>query len=458
MANILLTTHWTDGDVIPFVRIGTILKQRGHKVTLFTHCHYEQIARDAHLDFVAWDTPERYNDMIFDMANYADTLAGSVEIQSFREKYEGIDIRLSEYAKIAERCGPEDTVIVAKNRSGIAALLGAEKFKHPIIYIYMNPYEMESILIFHDLFREELRKEANDLRSLLGLMPVDSWISWQCSPKVQLALWPKWFYNGSNEWLGTVDLVGFPVVSSEMLSQNTLSDDLQAIFDEDPSPLLITGGTSMQIKPEFYSSAISACEILGKKTILVTRYKEFVPDCLPPNITWFNYIHLDEIMSRIGAIIHHGGIGTVSSATYAATPQMILAYNVDRPMNGMIIKSLGIGEYLPPLRWDPKLIAEKITDLLQPEFKQKCLEFAQNLPQENALTTICEKIENIVGDSDFTISPSELPQESQNVTLSGSNLFSTQIIQEEKLGKLHELSSESREIMLKRIMKKNQNL
>lgn len=458
MANILLTTHWTDGDVIPFVRIGTILKQRGHKVTLFTHCHYEQIARDAHLDFVAWDTPERYNDMIFDMANYADTLAGSVEIQSFREKYEGIDIRLSEYAKIAERCGPEDTVIVAKNRSGIAALLAAEKFKHPIIYIYMNPYEMESILIFHDLFREELREEANDLRSRLGLMPVDSWISWQCSPKVQLALWPKWFYNGSNEWLGTVDLVGFPVVSSEMLSQNTLSDDLQAIFDEDPSPLLITGGTSMQIKPEFYSSAISACEILGKKTILVTRYKEFVPDCLPPNITWFNYIHLDEIMSRIGAIIHHGGIGTAMGATYAATPQMILAYNVDRPMNGMIIKSLGIGEYLPPLRWDPKLIAEKITDLLQPEFKQKCLEFAQNLPQENALTTICEKIENIVGDSDFTISPSELPQESQNVTLSGSNLFSTQIIQEEKLGKLHELSSESREIMLKRIMKKNQNL
>jgi len=43
MANILIATHWTGGDVYPFIRIGKALKRRGHDVTIFTHCIYKNI-------------------------------------------------------------------------------------------------------------------------------------------------------------------------------------------------------------------------------------------------------------------------------------------------------------------------------------------------------------------------------------------------------------------------------
>jgi len=32
MANIVITTHWTDGDVLPFIKIGSELRKRGHRV------------------------------------------------------------------------------------------------------------------------------------------------------------------------------------------------------------------------------------------------------------------------------------------------------------------------------------------------------------------------------------------------------------------------------------------
>jgi len=29
MANIVITTHWTDGDVLPFIKIGSELRKKG---------------------------------------------------------------------------------------------------------------------------------------------------------------------------------------------------------------------------------------------------------------------------------------------------------------------------------------------------------------------------------------------------------------------------------------------
>ena len=52
MGNVVIVTHWLDGDVIPFIRIGKELKKRKHDVTLITHCHFEDAARKAGIDFV----------------------------------------------------------------------------------------------------------------------------------------------------------------------------------------------------------------------------------------------------------------------------------------------------------------------------------------------------------------------------------------------------------------------
>ncbi len=408
MANIVISTHWTDGDVIPFIRIGKALKQRGHRVILLTHCYYEKAAYDAGLEFAPWDTEEEYQKLINDMGQYTDTAASAEEIHLFREKYESLDVRLKEFEKISKYCLEENTIILAKNRSSISAFMASEKFKCPIVLFFMNPYEIASMVNFYSLFKERLNMEVNKLRECVELPPINSWLAWQSSIKMQLALWPKWFTTQIPEWPSEIITTGFP---NEIVQDNgtrEIPKEILKILEEDPNPVLITGGTSKQIKPDFYMTAIEACKILKKRTIVVTRYKEFLPKELPRYISWFKHLPLDDVMPYMGVVIHHGGIGTVSGAIYASVPQLAMAYHVDRPLNASKVKSLGLGEYLPPLYWQPKLIADTLIKLMQPNYKVKCANFLKDIPCNNTLMKICDVVESMGKNTSYALSHGDI--------------------------------------------------
>jgi UDP:flavonoid glycosyltransferase YjiC (YdhE family) len=57
MAIVLLAIHWTGGDVFPFLHMEKTLKERGHNVILFTHCHYtgNAAALGTHAGGLLWD-------------------------------------------------------------------------------------------------------------------------------------------------------------------------------------------------------------------------------------------------------------------------------------------------------------------------------------------------------------------------------------------------------------------
>src|SRR5262249_54005366 len=56
--NILLNPMGSGGDVLPFIRLGTALKARGHDVTVISMGRYEPLARPAGLAFVEGISPE----------------------------------------------------------------------------------------------------------------------------------------------------------------------------------------------------------------------------------------------------------------------------------------------------------------------------------------------------------------------------------------------------------------
>lgn len=454
MSNVVISSHWTDGDIIPFIRIGEMLKKRGHKVTILTHCYYENMAKDAGLEFTAWDTPKQYQNLIRDMSKFNDNVAKSDDLFAFREKYESLDIRLSEFEKIKQFCKEKDTIILAKNRSSIAALMASEKFKCPIILFFMNPIEMESMLTFHHIYREMLKDESNELRKHAELPPISSWLAWQSSPKIQIALWPNWFSSETSEWPTKIETIGFPLKYNKNHSNNKIPVDIMQILKEDSTPILITGGTSKQLRSDFYKQAIKACEIIGKKTILVTRYEEFLPTVLPSNITWFKHIPLDDILPYMGAVIHHGGIGTVSGAIYASTPQLALACYVDRPFNARRVKNLGLGEYLPPSRWNPIEIAESLNKILEPDYKNKCLNFFNELPDDDALQEACKITESIVGKKEYAITYEQIIHSTRQSSCN-STLLKTDKVEpnNKKISLPQSLSPELREIILKNKLK-----
>jgi len=150
---------------------------------------------------------------------------------------------------VIAHCNTTDTVLVAKNRSSVAAYLAAEKLNIPLVCVFMAPSEMLSMVSYEMMLGKLLANELNLLRKELNLAPVKSWLAWQSSPKRQIALWPDWFAEPIEEWPAEVINVGFPLSYNERF--DNLPPDLMEDLLGDEPPVVITGGTSKTIRPEF---------------------------------------------------------------------------------------------------------------------------------------------------------------------------------------------------------------
>lgn len=446
MANIIITTHWTDGDVIPFIHIGKALVLREHKVTILTHSYYEELVREASLAFIPWETKEEYQIYLNDLNVNVLSAKDYHSIRAFREKHENSKIKLLEYEKIAGCITANDTVILAKNRSSLSAFLVAEKFNIPLACVFMNPFEIHGMLAFGHMFGDVLKKESNELRKMLGLPPIKSWLEWQSCANLHLALWPEWFSAGDNNWLKPMKAVGFPLPSKRLGIAN---ENERELANDDDKPVLISGGTGKMLRPEFYPLCAKACELSGKKTILLTRHEEMVPQILPPSIKWVKHIpDLSNVMCSMSAIIHHGGIGTLSGAALAGVPQLILGDYVDRPFNGARAKELNIAEYLPPALWSAKKIAALLEKISASSFRENCRTFARNIVgHTDPIEDVCDLLESMVGNDRYLLDIKLDILES----VSKNNHESQKIIVHDMLNKLTE---NQKRILLKNLQAK----
>ena len=396
MANIVITTHWLDGDVVPFCKIGRALKSRNHNVTLITHCYFENMAKQHGLDFEAWDTEEEFN-LLLKLMESGDADSEPERLRAVREQFESIPIRLREFEKVLKHCGKEGTVLVAKCVSSVAALMVAEKLGLPLATFYVLPTEPVSMRINGDLISEEFLLQLNELRNLVGLSPISSWISWQTSGMLNIGLWPEWFTSADDrkEWPTDISQIGFPLDKQDTSDTYQLPDSVKAIFEGEHPPIILTGGTTKLLHNKFYPMAVSACGLINRPAIVLNRYREMVPDNLPDNVLYYPYLPMQEILPKCAAIIHHGGIGTCAEALRNGTPQVILPYFMDRLFNGKQLKKIGVAECLPVVRWTPQNIRDSILKVLNDNTKVKCAEYREIVSQTDSLSTVCDMIESL---------------------------------------------------------------
>lgn len=422
MANVVIVTHWLDGDVVPYVRIGKELKRRGHNVTLVTHCHFASMAEKAGLEFRAWDTPEEFARLVDQMQqnksdNSFQSNNFSFSSNEFRQSTENNELRLKEYGIVEELSQSPDTVFLCKSRSSVAAYMVAEKHRLPLATVIGYPSEVASMLIYEDLEGNNDLPRLNKLRKAVALDPIDSWLQWESSAKMTLALWPEWYDHIDDQWPTKIEPVGFPLEQGKEAYQREIPADIASWLEKNPNPILITGGTTKLIDESFYTSSIEACGILGQPTVLLCQYEEFIPRKLPSNIVWYKYIPLDEIMPKFSVLIHHGGVGTVTGGLATGIPQLILPGYVDRPYNATLIKELGAGDYLLPGNWQPEKIADMVRSLQDKKVAEKCRKYILRMQSNHGISVAADRVEQLMRSDEYVYSinrnnkKAEKPQE-----------------------------------------------
>ena len=308
---IILVPMGSTGDVHPFIAIGTVLRRRGHDVTVITSAVFKPLTQQAGLQFVPVGTAEEFDLLRQDSKPWNSW-------RGFETVIKGIlRVTPSIYRSIQERYVPGNTIMAA---SGLAfgARIAQESLGVPLTTIHLQPAYFHSLyqspilhaslstinslprLAKHGLFRLShafadwfVGPETNRFRSQFGLPPARQFVnSWLHSPQRVIGLFPDWFGPPQPDWPPQTVLTGFPLYDKSEVQ--TVPHNVARFLDDGDPPIAFTPGSArlalgllrhpaqMRHSQRFLKASVEACQLLGRRGVLLTPYQDQVPRRLPP--------------------------------------------------------------------------------------------------------------------------------------------------------------------------------
>jgi UDP:flavonoid glycosyltransferase YjiC (YdhE family) len=411
--NMILVALGSHGDVHPFVGIGMELRRRGHRVQVIAYSHFEKLIADAGLELVSCGTAEEFKRLASDPRAWK-RFRGTQTVLSFV----GMLIRPI-YRLIAENYVPGQTVVAASSLA-LGARVAQDHLNIPTTSIHLQPtmlwsaidppfiqglftppwmpnwmkrmqYELGEFLVLDRILAPPL----NAFRRELGLGPVKRVFGhYAHSPQRVIGMFPDWFAPPAPDWPAQVRLTGFPLFDERGIT--ALPEGLVRFLDEGEPPIAFTPGSAMWQGERFFEESARACEMLGRRGLLLTRHPDHLPRQLPPGVKHVEYAPFSELLPRCAALVHHGGIGTSSQALTAGVPQLVVPHAHDQPDNAARLIRLGVARKLEVSKYRRARIARTLQELLQsPDTRRRCSEIAARFDGQTAIGDTCDLIESL---------------------------------------------------------------
>ena len=133
---------------------------------------------------------------------------------------------------------------------------------------------------------------------------------------------------------------------------------LLEFLEAGPPPVFIGFGSMAGRDQSKRSSAVlDALARAGQRGLIVTGWGGLsVPD--PPKSVYVaEFIPYDWLLPHVAAVVHHGGVGTLSAGLRAGKPTVVCPFVADQPFWGRRVESLGVG---PPPIPQRKLTADNL--------------------------------------------------------------------------------------------------
>jgi rhamnosyltransferase subunit B len=414
-AHWILATTGSAGDLFPFLRLGTLLKKRGHRVTLFAPALHAPMVAQAGLDFHPSEA---------DPAVLADPDLWHPR-RGFGVVWRAVRPGLAALWPLVHALPPGPVGIVAHPlavpdaelcralRPGVkvaAAYLAPSNI--PTVYdpLLMGPFAVPR-WVPHAVRRWLWRRVAahlidpvalpdvNAQRRAHGLAPVDSLLDFlRDAPDLSISLFPEWFGPRQPDWPQ-------PLCSGDFTLYDPAPDApfppaLHDFLAAGQAPLVVTHGTGNLQADAVFAAALSSVLQLGRRAIFLTPHREQVPATLPPDILWLAYLPLRTLLPRAAGLLHHGGIGTTAEALRAGVPQLILPLAFDQFDNGARVKRLGAGLVLRQGDLTSAALAAKLLQLLSSSsIRDRCAAISQRMAEEPALDQLLDSISNLVSET-----------------------------------------------------------
>jgi UDP:flavonoid glycosyltransferase YjiC (YdhE family) len=235
-------------------------------------------------------------------------------------------------------------------------------------------------------------RRANALREELGLPPLGGMSELLNSPQKVIGLFPDWYASPQPDWPRQMELTGFALWDGAELDGPP--PELEEFLAAGEPPIAFTISSTAWRARDFFEAAVGACGRLGKRGLLLTGRPEHVPEELPDGIRRFDYVPLSQLLPRVVAFVHHGGLGTGAQALAAGVPQLTRPACFDQPDNAERLRRLGVSETLSPRVLNEASLTRALVRLIGSEqVRRRCAELAARVREGSALARTCEIIE-----------------------------------------------------------------
>ena len=379
MTQFLISALGSAGDVHPFIAIAQALQARGHDVRMLSSPYFAERIDRAGIAFAAMGAPGDYERVLQRPELWQGTTAARFILDELLQ-------RLPEgYAATAALARP-GTVLVGSTLSWglrlvqeVQGLSAATIHLSPIcIQSAIAPPVLPGVgdlswlptgivralqtLAERAVLDRWIGPRLNRLRAELGLAPVTRiWSRWMHSPDCVIGAWPEWFAPVRADWPAQASTSGFPVFDEGGAG---LDPSLAAYLAGGSPPVGVTPGSAMAHGRAFFERAIAAGRASDRRLLLITPFREQLPERLPDGAHHVAYAPFSALLPRLSALVHHGGIGTSAQALAAGLPQLVVPFAHDQFDNAARLRRLGVARSVSvgasAARWTVAL--DRLTD------------------------------------------------------------------------------------------------
>jgi UDP:flavonoid glycosyltransferase YjiC (YdhE family) len=414
MTQYIITALGSYGDVHPMVGLGSALAARGHRVKLVTNPYFDDVVTGAGLEMLPLGSRDEY----IRLSQHRD-LWHPVRGPKLVLTYAASRMLRPLYDLLIANLVPGETVYCAHGMDLASRVIG-EKFGVPVASVIFAPALLWSLydsprlkgallgpgvprwlkraqFWMSDTFfvRPLLGGELNRLRGELGLTPVRHVFSqWLFASDLLLGLFPHWFGPPQPDWPEKARLVGFPLWDSDAAAP--LRNDVENFLNDGPPPIAFSPGSANRVAHSFFVAAMDACERLGSRGILLTKYDHQLPARLPPTLRHFGFVPLSKLLSRTAAIVHHGGIGTCAQGLAAGVPHVVQPMSYDQFDNARRLVQLGVAKEISVQSFRGRCIADALAELVDSSVvAARCHDLAARCNGPASLAAACQALENL---------------------------------------------------------------
>ena len=398
----------------PYVGVALALRRRGHDVRVITSPYFAPLLERVGLPFTPVGTVEDFH-QVLDHPDLWDhrrglTVIGQAVARSTAELYRLIQVEATRGDEVLVAPGLAFSARIAHETLGLRLVtmhlqpscfisVHESAVMHPwLASINRWPPALKRLVLrLGDRVADRaLAPGVNTLRAELGLPSVRHIVSeWWHSPQRVIGLFPTWYGATQPDWPRQTALTGFPLYDER--GATLIEPDLDLFLAEGRDrPVVFVAGSGNRQASRFFAAATDACHRLGRRGLLLTKFREQIPTSLPAGIRHADYAPLSEVLPRAAALVHHGGIGTAAQTLRAGCPQLVTPMTFDQPDNAARLVRLGVGRTVSPGAFTGARVAQELETLLgSDDVASACRDVAQRFEGIDPVTQTCELIEAV---------------------------------------------------------------